>query len=541
MTAFPMRARGGRGPRSRPWSLLAVLAVAVLVNTYAVIALGARHAARLAFAAAASTGLDGLFEQRSTGALPVVDVRIDADTLRLLQRDLPWSGGTYHRAEVMDAGIRFPVKFRYRGAVMPSHYIGGKASFRLRTHKRGPFTPLRTVNLINPKSLSMVHGVAAFWAAGATGADVPFTELAFVRANGEDVGVMELVEQVDGRCDMVRGRAAHQVPVYKGDMPPLDGHSLPEGKPLWASADAWQYASKADHTRSDRTLAGVIDALHHATDSTFAQRIDTLIDRPAFARFLAAIKLLNTHHIDNIHNQWLVASARDGRLRPVLWDPVIFSATGLEPFYPINDAMAFALLRDGAFRLERDRALFRALQKVHVHRALDGFVATTLERMRPAALADRRKCAVLADGMNEVVRYSAWERAHAADAFVPAMHAYWQEVMRGFDIVDLHRSGTADVVRVEWKGAAAVRVRWRSQQAPAIESADGSTVQFVPDGRSALVMPGVVHCDGPKADAFAGDRWYNVLPVQILVRFAAGADTTLTFENAVTDGPITPR
>ncbi len=526
-------------PRRRwPWMLLGLVVLAVNVAGLAV--LGPHRAARLAYAGAAHTLVDGIAASPAHHRIEMVDLTVDPKDLASLESDLPWSGGSYKPVMLRANGVEFAAQYRLRGAGMPSHFVAEKRSFRLKLPKRSPFSPYRTLNFLNPKSMNMLNAHVAFWIAGRMGVAVPYDDLAFVRINGHDRGVMEMVEQPDGRYEEVRHLAEHQVAVFKGDLPPIRKGEVVAPKRLWADAKAWQYAGKADSTAAMAALAAVIDALR-SPDSTMMPRLDTLIDVEAFARYCAAIKLINTQHIDNVHNQWLVAGSRTHRFYPVLWDPVMFGASGHEPFYPIHDALAFALLRNGAFRLERDRCLYRGWKKMHLDSLVDAHIAEVVDRIRPSVMADREKAAILADGMDDVVRYSNLEWARSVDYLAGDLHAYWSALADHFRIADLHLSAANGEQRITWSGGMAVRITWTGASIPVFDPHGTSEVRIDPSRHEVELMPVVKHCDGDKADPFAGGRWYDPLPVEVRITWTGGNADQLRYFNAVTDEEITPK
>ncbi|MFN6178764.1 MAG: CotH kinase family protein [Flavobacteriales bacterium] len=533
-----MRIKGQR--QGIVWAVLAG-AVAVSLIVFAAM-LGPLRAVHIAASSFLSVAVDGLAEGTTTHHIPVLDISMDEEKLDSLSADLPWSGGRNVPAVLHHNGIDHKVRFRYRGVYATSHFLGGKRSFRLSMKRSNPFAPYRKVNVINPKAFNMVNDHLAAFVGGTMGVAVPWNELVFVRINDRDHGVMELFEQVDGDFERNRHLVDHEVPVYKGDYPPITGRALTKGRSLWTNAAHWEYASEADSTLAHARLTSLVDALR-PDDRPLSARRDSIsrsVDVDAFLRYQAAILLLNTQHIDQYHNQWLVLDPRTQRFYPVLWDALLLFAQPGEPLYYVHDALAYWMLQVPEWRLQRDRYAWQALQRLHVGGAFDAELDRVLERIRPSVLADRNKYGNVTLFAEDVHRFSLVHVISSLAGLRDGTRRWWELTRERLQAnsVEVSRSDSLHLVS---SVSAPLRLSWSVTEAlPDVVHVNGAPV--VP-----VAMEGewsfVVHRDlvapaGSEDHPYADKRHFDVAPLDCWVRFANGVPATLRITNAITDEEV---
>lgn len=532
--------RRGSGGTGAIW--LVLLAVVFISGIVFAVLLGPDRAARIAVASFLSTTVDGLAEDPGAHRLRVVEVRIDQAHLDTLNSDLPWSGGHNMPATLLGHGVEYPVKFRYRGLYSASHYLGGKRSFRLLLKKDNPFKPYRKLNFINPKSFNMLNNNMGMWIAGRMGVAVPWNEMVFVRLNGTDYGVMEMYEQPDGNFERIRHLATGDVPVYRGDFRPVTTRALPEKITLWRDAANWEYMSEADSTASAGQMRALAQVIADSTLS-IAQRRDTLaklIDVDAFARYFAAMLVVNTKHMDQFHNQWLVMSDRTGRFYPIFWDALLMFPPAGEPLYFINDALAHWFLRIPEWRLLRDRYAYRAMQDLHTDGTFTREYDDRIAKLMPSVLADRNKYGHVSPEAEDVHRFSV---AHVISSFASmraTVDAYWTrtlarladrsvQVERG---TELHLSSTNEVP---------LELRWRSlDPVPPTLVVGADTISAVrKDGWWSMTLYREVGLpEGSWDHPFANWLHYVVKPMDVSVKFPGGVPSGLRITNAITDEEV---
>lgn len=531
----------GRSGTGAIWIVLFLVAFVPLV-VFAIL-LGPDRAARIAAASFLSTTVDGFAEDPGPHRLRVVDVRIDPASIDSLDSDLPWSGGRNMPAMLVENGVEHPAKFRYRGIYSASHYLGGKKSFRLALKENNPFKPYRRLNFINPKSFNMLNNHMGMWIAGQMGVAVPWNEMVFVRLNGRDYGVMEMYEQPNGSFEHVRKLTDADVPVYRGDFQPITTRALPERITLWRDAANWAYVSKADST----VAAARINALAQViADSTLSirQRGDTLarlIDVDAFARYLAAMLVVNTKHMDQFHNQWLVMSERTGLFYPIFWDALLMFPPAGEPLYFINDALTHWFLRIPEWRLLRDRYAYQALQDLHVGGAFTREYDRNIDRIMPSVIADRNKYGHVSPEAVDVHRYSVGHVISSFASMRATVNSYWDRTFARLGdkrvqverVSDLHLSTTSEVP---------LELRWRSfdtQPPTVIAGADSLVATRIDGWWSVVIHRQVAVPEGSWDHPFANWLHYDVLPMDLRVKFPSGqVPHGLRITNAITDEEV---
>lgn len=519
------------------WSIGAAVVILSLIGF--LFMLGPSRAVSIAAAAALNVTIDGLAEVRPEHRIPVMDLQVDPSALDSLQADLPWSGGRNVRAVLRSNGVEHKVKFRYRGVYSPSHFLGGKKSFRLTMKRSNPWAPYRKVNVINPKAFNLVNDHMAAWVAGSMGVAVPLNELVFVRMNDEDQGVMELFEQVDGDFERNRHLTTHEVPVYKGDYSPVVDRTLPKGRTLWQSAAHWEYASDADSTLAHAKLQALVAALVKDTNSIASHRdsIAQLIDVDAFLRYHAALLVINSMHIDQYHNQWLVLDPRTGRFYPVLWDALMMFAPPNEPLYYVHDAMAWWVAHIPEWRLQRDRYAYQALLEMERAGAFDVRLNSTIERIAPSVLADRNKFGNVTLQPEDVHRFSVVHVIGSLASFRSSVHGYWQRTLQRLEAkaVDVERGAQ---LRVRARIEAPVRLRWSG--APTIVQVNGAeAVPTEENGQWTLVLHRTLKPPaGGKDHPLADKQSLLVEPLDASILFEGGVPPSLVITNAITDETV---
>lgn len=531
--------KGRRGIGAIGLVLVALVCVSLVV--FAVL-LGPGRAVNIAAASFLSTTVDGLAEDPGPHRLRLLDVGVDQAYLDTLQSDLPWSGDHNVPAKLLEHGVEYPVRFRYRGVYSASHYLGGKKSFRLSLKEDNPFKPYRRLNVINPKSFNMLNNHMGLWIAGRMGVAVPWNEMVFVRMNGRDCGVMELYEQPAGDFERIRRLTTKEVPVYRGEYPPITGRERTEIRTLWRSAGNWQYVSDADSSLAHARLRALVDVIAD-TNLTIGARRDTLgklIDVDAYARYLAAMLVVNTKHMDQFHNQWLVMSERTGLFYPIFWDALLMFPPQGEPLYFINDALAHWFLRIPEWRLLRDRHAYQALQELHTTGAFMDEYDRSIDRIRPSVLADKNKYGHVTLEPSDVHRFSV---VHVMSSFAgmrATVNAYWGRTLDRLSDRKV-RVETGSTLRLRTANEVPLELRWHSfDEVPPIIQVGKDPVEAVrkEGGWSVIIHRQVVLPPGSWDHPYANWLHYIVEPLDVQVNFPGGVPAGLLITNAITDEEV---
>ncbi|MFZ1688346.1 MAG: CotH kinase family protein [Flavobacteriales bacterium] len=487
---------------------------------------GVHRATGMTAAAALNVLADGLLESRVEHRLRIVEVEVDATVLDSMQSNLPYSGTEWEKAALMDNGIRYPVEFRYRG-YGAIHHIGKKKSFRLKLKRNGPFGPYERLNFLNPKSFNMINVHMSYWIAARMGVAVPYDDMVFMRLNGKDHGVMHMCEQVDADFERNRNLASGDVPMYKGDFAPTAMRDSVQHGLLWRSANNWQYQGQADSTDARRKLEGLIH-LVNTKNLPWQQRRDSLeriIDVDAFLRFAAAMKVLETRHIDNYHNQLLVLSPRTSKFYPVMWDPIFLFAPADEPLYPMYDALSFWLLHDPEWRWKRDRYIVEALGILHGDSSAYRYMDDVIARIEPSVHADRNKYGVLSMAGQDVDRYSVLHWAYSIEQLRKQMSAHWNALLGELEENNIQLKHAANSVTVTGTGVPPVELLLigDSLQVDATSGGKDYRIDVIEENVDTLrvrIFPWTARNE--KGSLYNDGQRYTLQPWDVTVRMAKG-------------------
>ena len=518
--------------------LLAVLAVTII---FAAI-LGPRRALSIGAASALSTLVDDLHEPDAPHRLRVLEVEVDEAHIEALNSDLPWSGGQQGEAAVLLNGVRYPAKFRYRGALTPSHFLGEKRSFRLTFKDPPPQLPFKKVNVINPKSFNMLNNHMGLWIGGFMGVRVPHHELVQVRLNGKELGVMELYEQPTGDFEEVRGSALGQVPVYKGDFGPVSDRKLGSRKLLWTDAAHWQYESKADSVTANVRLKALVGILGDRRMSMELRRdsLTRLLDVDQYLRYLAAIWVVNTSHIDQYHNQFLVFDPRDQRFRPILWDALLMYEQPGRPRYFIHDALAYWMLQVPEWRLQRDRYAWQALLVLHDEGRFLQRWSQEEQRLLPSLLMDKNKYANVTLFAEDVHRYSVVHAASSSASMRAGVKDHWDQLQDRIAACQVRQVRSGNELMLTTEDECPVIVSWPVNDTVSVAVVgEGRTFQVERlNGTERVVIHRTVHCSGPAPDPFLPGQHFEVDPLQVTLNFVPAIPPGLRITNAITDEAV---
>ena len=530
-----------KGASSGPviWVILALVGVSGVV--FAAL-LGPRRALSIAAASVLSTTVDGFHEGNGEHRLRVLDVTVDPVLLDTLNSDLPWSGGRNVPADVRINGVRYNAKFRYRGALTPSHFLGTKRSFRLSFKDPPPDLPFAKVNVINPKSFSMLNNHMGLWIGGFMGVPVPHNELVQVRMNGRDLGVMELYEQPTGTVEEVRGTWEQPVPVYKGDFGPLNGRELGARNLLWSNAAYWEYVSKADSVSAHERLIALVGLIRDRRMPLDERRdsLASLIQVDAYLRYMAALWVVNTAHIDQYHNQFLVLDPRSGRFYPILWDALLMYEQPGKPRYYVHDALAYWMLQVPEWRLLRDRYAWQALRELHGEGLFQEHWNEVEDRLMPSLLADRNKYANVTLFAEDVHRYSMVHAAASSASMRQQVRAYWDGLTSRLSDCRVNTERREKALVLSTTDECPLELGWTVVEGQELlVLVDGKPVVPQVRGNAAsLVIHREVAYSGANAEPFMEKQQFKVKPLMATVEFIPSMPEGLSITNAITEEKV---
>lgn len=448
--------------RRGPNILVRLLILLIILSTVVGAALISppKRAAKIATEAFTNKFLDrpGAFSEHR---LRVLEIELDQATINEGDTEAP--SESWLPLVLKDKGIDHKGEFRSVASLGPAHHLGEKRSMMIRLSADNPYRPLQQFLLLNPESLNMVQDQMANWIAASMGVAVPFHELVFIRLNGEDYGVMELIEWVDGQYETNRNFSINEVSVLRGGPSPGAKIAPPAFNPLWQDPQHWTSNADSQGEASQKLAkligllaaqsAGALDTLPISLKDT----IDSFIDTDSYLRFLACLKVLNTSGVDNYRNQVLVLNGQ-GKFYPVLWRSGMMDDISTDHWYPINDALSYHILSIGSFRAKRDRLVYSALRNLELDSAFHFQLRKYQDELRPSMLTDPNKIASITNDPFDVFPFSSVNAARSSDQLQESTSAYWQSLLEQCEIKEFQSSSNDSLWTYSWAGNAALRL-----------------------------------------------------------------------------------
>jgi hypothetical protein len=168
------------------------------------------------------------------------------------------------------------VRLKGSGSFRP---ITGKAAFKLKFKKTETFLGLRKMTLNNMvQDRSMVHEALTYLAFGAAGAPASRSGYAYLRLDGEDVGLYADVENLDKIALEKRFGSFEDPPqhLYEGEM---------DDDVVSGGADLFEVDEGDEEERAD--LEALIEAVNGSPEESFSQRVTAVADLGEMTRMWA--------------------------------------------------------------------------------------------------------------------------------------------------------------------------------------------------------------------------------------------------------------
>ena len=268
--------------------------------------------------------------------------------------------------------------------------------------------------------------------------------------------------------------------------------------------------------------------------SVHRDSIAKLIDLDAFLRYEAALLVVNTTHIDQYHNQWLVLDPRTERFYPVFWDALMMFAPPGEPLYRMHDAMAWWLLHVPEWRARRDRYAYEAILKLHREGRFARQLDEVIERIQPSVLADRNKYGNVTLMHEDVHRVSLVHVVSSIAGLRASVAAYWEGLLDRFEKAEATVDrGTA--LRVRSGSEVPFRLAWTGD-VQRVE-VDGAFVdaELVNGTWNVMLHRKLLPTPGGKDHPYVDKQVLEVQPLDVTVSFERGTPADLKIINAITD------
>ncbi|MBI5454960.1 MAG: CotH kinase family protein [Deltaproteobacteria bacterium] len=258
--------------------------------------------------------------------LEAMHLYVKESEVKRLNSRLPSSGREYVEASLLypDGKVQ-SVEVRYRGD-FPYHWSGKKKSIRVKTRKGRLYNGMRQFNLIVPKTRDVFSNYLSYALASRMGLMTPEAKFVDLYQNGRYSGVYLFVEQLGEQ--FLRRNFRMPGDLYVGE---LVGRDLVPvvGREVFQTPGFWTKAAVNNHNppESNEPLKELTKAVY----SEDPERLLSLIDMDAWARFAAFITVCRTTHFDITHNWRLYFDPAKGRFEPVVWDPLGWSYDAFVP------------------------------------------------------------------------------------------------------------------------------------------------------------------------------------------------------------------
>ncbi|HET9197175.1 MAG TPA: CotH kinase family protein [Solirubrobacterales bacterium] len=243
----------------------------------------------LAAPAAAAPIADEAAVVYDPAAVATVDLTLSPEAIAALEAEpSEYVKGTFAMATTSGgpAGVEttltptpHPVEVRLKGSGS-FRPITGKAAFKLKFKKVDAFLGLRKMTLNNMvQDESMVHEALTYRTFGALDVPAPRSGYAYLRLNGEDVGLYADVETLDDIALEKRFGTFEDPPqhLYEGE----SGDDVREGEAGSFEADEGDEEERAD-------LEALIEAVNGSAEVPFSERVEAVADLGEMTRMWAA-------------------------------------------------------------------------------------------------------------------------------------------------------------------------------------------------------------------------------------------------------------
>lgn len=249
-------------------------------------------AAFAALIVAAPVGAESIADEAAVvydpGAVATIDLTLSPEAIAALEAEpSEYVKGTFAMAttsggpegeETTLTPTPHPVEVRLKGSGS-FRPIAGKAAFKLKFKKADAFLGLRKMTLNNMvQDESMAHEALTYLAFGALDSPAPRSGYAYVRLNGEDIGLYADVETLDKVALEKRFGVFEEPPqhLYEGE----SGDDVVEGGATGFEADEGEEDDRAD-------LEALIEAVNGDANVPFSERVSAVADLDEMTRMWA--------------------------------------------------------------------------------------------------------------------------------------------------------------------------------------------------------------------------------------------------------------
>ncbi|MBL4625300.1 MAG: CotH kinase family protein [Flavobacteriales bacterium] len=358
--------------------------------------------------------------------LPVYNINIKEDKWSKLVDNLPQSGRKKKSISFIHEGKEYKGKLKIRGH-LKLHWGGPKKSIRVYFEDDSPFGSINQMNFINPKTYQLTNDHIATWVGNRIGTNTLRNEMVFLRINGENYGVMEMVEQPTKRYAINKNKSEEEVILYKGDyLRDENGHATSTN--LWKSKDNWVTKSTKLDDKPTQKLASLIQLLNiDSMDLEHRFRgIEDHVIIDEYIKYYAALTVINTMHIDQTHNQVIVYDPNQEKYYPILWDPTFMWVKEPNHYYNFYDPLSYYILQNPIWREKRDTYIYSYLLEYFDSGKFMTYHNQVEDNLWEAVKNDYKKCNPVGSNLNWVYRFSNSMYRHSNRKIRKTAEEYYQ-------------------------------------------------------------------------------------------------------------------
>lgn len=333
-------------------------------------------------------------ENLATTRLPVWEINLSGRKLAALNNDLPRSGRTYQSGTLLINGKPFPARFRFRGDGF-WHWRSRQKSWKIQLRQGARYEGKKEFNLVNPRCTTTLVWPVTSHVARAMGLKTPVLQHVHARLNGQYLGVLYLVENLDHDFTVLHG-------LPEGALYEDEALGGPPFQDSWERIDDWKIRppdAKQEHPAGanpeEKHEKHLIDFLQCVTingNEAFYRRLEELVDIDQYLRWWAHASLFLDSHQDRVHNNRLYRNPTSAKLQQIPWDMTInYGRRPDEGIDLATNPVTERLLQSSRHVHRRNEILWEVLQGPADGDSLIQWFDGTVDLIRPDIYSDPHK------------------------------------------------------------------------------------------------------------------------------------------------------
>jgi spore coat protein CotH len=324
--------------------------------------------------------------------LPAIKLVVQGNYLDELNSNLPTSGHTYFPGLLQLEGKTYKAKVRYRGDSL-NHWAFPQKSWRVKLTQGKFYKGIQYFNLYQPRTQNQISEQLAYEMFDRlNGILTPRAFYTHFRLNRRFDGLRMFLEQVNMDFLTLRGRVPGDILVGDIDSAEIYNTPVSQRKKLFGAEDAKNWRTISVHV--DRGSTSVENAIHTRLEqllkflnlplsvTTLQNKLPEFIEMESTLRFMAALEIMGSSHIDGTHNQKWYLDPTSGLLSPIAWDALAY-LWGNKPGIDLDSNLLFRkILQVPAFRARKNAIIWEAIHGPLHEDELVQHIAETADLMR---------------------------------------------------------------------------------------------------------------------------------------------------------------